>query len=377
MFPTYVAIDKAVSLIREKCGEHGTADGLLQYAHEGKIQLFALVREPVYFIERRDILVDQPHVGFAKVLWEGRKDYKPPSGQTKSLTNRATASRVQAERGSKPTNIPPEVQRISDAIFGLRKQPSDQKPKLQSKSGEDDQTAALNAYEKMCSLEQILMPTDFQKVCFSIADYIALSPICAGQIFASRNIPRATDIVEMFVNGKWRPVFISNKPGWRVTENELFLLTVELEHLFRPSEEIDKRKELEVSKGVSEPLAMTNIDTPPAVTKKRMCAAPWPLQGINVEKILSDPPNWAKDARVYRIGPGNGSSLWNPAMFAYLLATTSSSPKRPKINRLVLDVFIRRYFPESINAWEDLADYILPSPHSPSNVPLITAILPR
>lgn len=358
MLPTYMAIENAVSLIREKMGEHITSDWLLQHAHEGKIQLFALVREPICYLEQVELAIDRPDQIIAQVLRKSAKGYISPSGGTKSPPNNATALKI----GGESTNIDSRVQKIGDAIFRRLEQLSDHEPECAAYPGANSSTSALSAIEKTDLQEKTLVTTNVSRECLSIADYFQLEPVWAGGIFASRDIPRATDIDKISIKGERRTVFTCSMKRWRVAESDLFLNKSKL-HAFLDATEVKNIQPVAEVVGKRELLVSRirrmreNPDGPTFLTKQQMMAKLWPLHGLNLKRIFSDPPNWAKDACVYRTGRGNGSSLWSPAVFGFFAATTSSS-KRPKVNKKVMDAFIKQHFPEWTNAWEELADYI-------------------
>jgi hypothetical protein len=207
-----------------------------------------------------------------------------------------------------------------------------------------------------------MWPTNCTKECLAIGDYVCLEPVWVGRIFASREIPRATYIAEMFVKGERRSIFTKSSPGkLRVREDDLYLKASELDRFLKTSNKHFTEPETNLVKKNNELSAVLkrikeDPDAPVPLTKQQMLAIRWPIR-VNLEKILSDPPNWAEEARVFRNPPGSGSSLWNPAVFAYCLATTSSG-KRPKVRKEVLDSLIRKHFKAWIPAWEDLEHFI-------------------
>jgi hypothetical protein len=74
-----------------------------------------------------------------------------------------------------------------------------------------------------------------------------------------------------------------------------------------------------------------------------------PLKGQTAEqweKMLGDPPDWLKLARIDRGGRGV-QSRWNPALLAM------SIEKRGDMQRGQLGAIIRRSFPEYLDQWED------------------------
>lgn len=94
------------------------------------------------------------------------------------------------------------------------------------------------------------------------------------------------------------------------------------------------------------------------VSKAEILKHKWPLPlGDKVpplERILDDLPQWVSDAckKTGRPGYGAGNShLWNPAMLAICLMT-STSRKRWRSTKAALDRFIRNSYPDSIDEWE-------------------------
>lgn len=113
MLLTHLTIEKAVEVIRHKRDESVTLDWLLQCAHEGEIELLALVREPVYFIERVDVPVNWTEIfgqsSGLKTKAEARPTGSPWSGD--GTTSKGVA---------RPKSDFPEVRRISQLYLENR-----------------------------------------------------------------------------------------------------------------------------------------------------------------------------------------------------------------------------------------------------------------
>ncbi|MER2518974.1 MAG: hypothetical protein ABTR92_21715 [Candidatus Accumulibacter phosphatis] len=96
------------------------------------------------------------------------------------------------------------------------------------------------------------------------------------------------------------------------------------------------------------------------ITKREILGVEWPLPtgSPTLQNILNELPKWVTDAytKVGRPGKGvNGSHLWNPAILAVCLATTTPQ-KKWKAGKGALTALLRRSFPEYLQQWEEAAD---------------------
>lgn len=97
--------------------------------------------------------------------------------------------------------------------------------------------------------------------------------------------------------------------------------------------------------------------TPAGISKKAILSVEWPLPAgaPTLEKILNNLPKWVEPAckKVGRVGKGaDGSHLWNPAVLAAGLATTTPQ-KKWKANKAALTNLLSRSFPEYLQQWEE------------------------
>lgn len=136
------------------------------------------------------------------------------------------------------------------------------------------------------------------------------------------------------------------KPDW----NGLLLNAYITEQFAKEWEQAASNRELGADAD-SDPVATMPKPTPTTprpVDKKEMLANEWPLKpgAPNIDKALSDVPEWLIHARLLRGAPGRCSSLWNPAMFAACLLARGLS------TRAALTRHIALYFPEWTDEWK-------------------------
>jgi hypothetical protein len=103
----------------------------------------------------------------------------------------------------------------------------------------------------------------------------------------------------------------------------------------------------------------TEKAAPIGVTKREILAVDWPLppSAPRLQNIIDSLPKWAEEActKVGRVGKGaDGSHLWNPAVLAACLTTTTAQ-KKWTVGKGTLTSFLRREFPDYLNQWEELA----------------------
>lgn len=97
--------------------------------------------------------------------------------------------------------------------------------------------------------------------------------------------------------------------------------------------------------------------TPIGISKREILAVGWPLpqDAPPLQNILDEVPKWVEEAciKVGRRGKGaDGSHLWNPAILAACLATTTPQ-KKWKANKAALTNLLSRSFPEYLQQWEE------------------------
>lgn len=98
------------------------------------------------------------------------------------------------------------------------------------------------------------------------------------------------------------------------------------------------------------------------VTKQEILSVTWPTASgaPPLENILKNIPKWAEEActKVGRRGKGaGGSHLWNPAVLAVCLATTSPQ-KGWKVSKTALDRIIRSNFEDYLSEWEKASEHL-------------------
>jgi len=93
----------------------------------------------------------------------------------------------------------------------------------------------------------------------------------------------------------------------------------------------------------------TQSNTTP-LPKAAILKIDWP-GNVNLERLLSDIPQWLESARTMPGRRGrNGSALWNPARIAICLHTEKRVPK------YALAQLIRTHFPDCLSDWEAAID---------------------
>lgn len=104
----------------------------------------------------------------------------------------------------------------------------------------------------------------------------------------------------------------------------------------------------------SNPKAVPTSPKMPGVTKQEILAVEWNLPvGRKLKNSLDELSKWIEPALVSRGKPGGGSGgshLWNPALLAICLFTTSSH-KKWRVRRNALERVMERYFPEYLEEW--------------------------
>jgi hypothetical protein len=126
-----------------------------------------------------------------------------------------------------------------------------------------------------------------------------------------------------------------------------------------------KKEEPRIEYEFPEPAKSTKPTLPidkRGTTKQEILSAPWPTAtgAPPLENILKNIPKWAEEActKVGRRGKGaGGSHLWNPAVLAACLATTSPQ-KRWKVSKTALDRLIRSNFEDYLSEWESLSEHL-------------------
>lgn len=339
MLPAYLAMDTALSLLQKKCGEHVTLDFLLQHAHEGNIALFALVREPLYFI-KRVVSPQLPPSNTAPPVRGFQLISKPPRALISGLwpAGMNNVSRAQME--------------ALHRLVAASKPPPPESPT----------TIAM----KNISMVQ----------CFAVVDYVLLEPVWAGRIFASRESPRATYVDWMSVEGEMRSIlnkeaallqywadvglsslakvtkgWNSEQRGWRLSEKDLFVKTGDLNQL------ITKCVPAPTS---AEPKILEEDQKRPATTQKQKKALVplttskikpdlWPSPHCNLRNAMEDGALWLREARVTP-GSHGKSATWNPARLALCLSKKAPN-KTWKVPQDDLEAFLIDNFPEYIDEW--------------------------
>ncbi|WON74162.1 hypothetical protein [Nitrosospira sp. Is2] len=338
MLPTHLAIDTAVSLIREKCGDHVTLDWMLQHAHQGNIELFALVREPVYFIER----VESPVLPC--------DSNKPVGTSVRKISGPPWPPLQAAMRGW--INISREE------MEQLNKEHADSKPT-------QPDSAITNAMKNTSIVE-----------CLAVAEYVLVEPVWAGRIFASRENPRVTHVDRLSIKGEirlilnkqavssqyWADVGLTSlanrikgwnweQRGWRVTEKDLYVKTCDLDQLFVKFVPVPASGEPEISEKDQKRLASSQKQEKALVplTTSEMKPDQWPSPYCNLRNAMEDGALWLREARITP-GSRGKSATWNPARLALCLLKKATN-KTWKVRQDDLEAFLIDNFPKYIDEW--------------------------
>jgi hypothetical protein len=318
MRPTYLTINEAVAWIRQSSVEPFSIEWLLQYALEGKLQLFALARAPVYICVSEFVDADYM-ISRGKVGRIYRSDFDSPETLSLSKAN-ALAGRPEI----KPMPIP-----------------------LPSNGDHRYRTG---------------------KICFGVAEYVPLQTSHVGQVLAST--ARGINIFSILVNGKHELVCTQDivikgekelpklsAAWWKVTENDLYVKTSEIASLLKPAEEAANQAQPKIASSERNPESPTytrkrssNLTTT-GVSKEDVLLVAWPVPKINFSKALAHPPAWLQPARICLGRPGKESSRWNLAKIGICLIKTARH-KTWIVKQQDIEDFVAENFPEWLDELE-------------------------
>jgi hypothetical protein len=313
MRPTYLTINEAVAWIRQSSGEPFSIEWLLQYALEGKLQLFALTREPLYTCVAEFVDADY-WLSRGKVGRIYRSDFDSPENLSLSKAN-ALAGRPEI----KPMPIP-----------------------LPSNGHHRYRTG---------------------RICFSVGEYVPLQTSHVGQILAST--ARVANISSILVNGKHELVCTQDivikgekelpklsVAWWKVTENDLYVKTSEIASLLKSAEEAAHQTKSKIGSAEQNPKGQPHTGERGSdlaaigVSKEEVLRVAWPLRKkINFSRALAHPPAWLKPARISPGHRGKHSSRWNIAKIGTCLIKTSPH-KAWMVKQQEIEDLITESFPE-------------------------------
>jgi hypothetical protein len=355
MLPNHLPIDKAVLLIGEKMGEPVTSHWLLQHAHEGRIQVLALVREPVYFKEERMAPVDLTEM-LKNLGGQKQSDYVLTANASKLEISNTLALKNPPRPHPDSADIELLVKRMGNRLFKSSASASNDNAIVPARRAVYSHSQDLRLEAKPRAIT--MMTTECPIECFSTGDFVPLDAVTVGRLFASTSTPRAAIIEMMRVKNKLRPLFTKSDQGvWKVAENDLFVKTSDLHTFSGALNDNSSSLGAKISGGEVTPIMPTSISQktkePSPLTIKQIIAAPWPQHRVDLRRALEESRAWIKPARVYPGAQGKYSSMWNPARLAMCLGKFVPY-KKWIVKQQVLEDFITKYFPEWRDEWNGL-----------------------